>query len=64
MQRFEEVLPGVHLLKVPFSTVRTGVVFVRGEKSVLIDSSQAQPDEFVVPALADVARQLVERSKA
>lgn len=54
MQRFEEILPGVYLLKVPFGVVWTGVVLVRGEKSVLIDSSQTQPGEFVVPALAEM----------
>ena len=51
MEKFEEVLPDVWLLKVPFGIVWTGVILVRGEKTFLVDSSQAQPEEFLVPAL-------------
>ena len=51
---FEEVLPGVFLLKVPFGPVWTGIVLVRGEKNVLIDSSHLPPEEFLLPALADL----------
>ena len=51
MEKFEEVLPDVWLLKVPFGIVWTGVILVRGEKNFLIDSSQAQPEEHLIPAL-------------
>ena len=51
METFEEILPGTWLLKVPFGIVWTGVILVRGEKSFLIDSSQEQPEEHLVPAL-------------
>ena len=51
MEKFEQVLPDVWLLKVPFGIVWTGVILVRGEKTFLIDSSQAQPEEFLIPAL-------------
>lgn len=54
MQRFEEIFPGIHLLKVPFGDVWTGVTLVRGAGNILIDSSQAQPEEFVLPALAEM----------
>jgi len=52
--RFEEVLPGTFLLKVPFGPVWTGIVLVRGEKNVLIDSSHLEPEEFLLPALAEL----------
>ena len=51
---FEQVLPGVWLLKVPFGVVWTGVILVRGERNFLIDSSQARPDEFLIPALGEL----------
>ena len=49
---FEEVLPGICLLKVPFGPVWTGVILIRGEKNVLIDSSHLEPEECLLPALA------------
>ena len=52
--RFEEVLPGTFLLKVPFGPVWTGILLVRGEKNVLIDSSHLPPENYLVPALADL----------
>ena len=51
MEKFEEVLPDVWLLKVPFGIVWTGVILVRGAKTFLIDSSQEQPEEHLIPAL-------------
>ena len=51
---FEEVLPGTFLLRVPFGPVWTGIILVRGEKNVLIDSSQLPPEEYLIPALADI----------
>lgn len=51
---FEEILPGTYLLKVPFGPFWTGVVLVRGEKNVLIDSSHLAPEAYLLPALADL----------
>ena len=52
--RFEEVLPGTFLLRVPFGPVWTGIILVRGEKNFLIDSSHLEPDKYLIPALADI----------
>lgn len=52
--RFEEVLPGTYLLKVPFGPVWTGVSLVTGEKNFLIDSSHLEPEKFLLPALSDL----------
>ena len=51
---FEEILPDTYLLKVPFGPVWTGIVLVRGEKNVLIDSSHLEPERYLVPALTDL----------
>ena len=51
---FEEVLPGTYLLKVPFGPVWTGIVLVRGDVNVLIDSSHLEPEAYLIPALADL----------
>lgn len=51
---FEEVLPDTYLLKVPFGPVWTGIVLVRGEKNVLIDSSHLEPEKYLIPALDDL----------
>ena len=51
---FEEVLPGTWLLRVPFGPVWTGVILVRGETNVLIDSSHLEPEKYLLPALADL----------
>lgn len=48
---FEEVLPGTFLLKVPFGPVWTGIVLVKGEKNILIDSSHLEPEAYLLPAL-------------
>ena len=39
MERFTQIAENVYLLKVPFGPVWTGVVLLRGEKNILIDSS-------------------------
>ena len=51
---FEEVLPDTYLLKVPFGPVWTGIILVRGETNVLIDSSHLEPERYLIPALADL----------
>ena len=51
---FEEVLPGTFLLKVPFGPVWTGIVLIKGEKNLLVDSSHLEPEKYLIPALADL----------
>ena len=51
---FEEVLPGTYLLKVPFGPVWTGILLVMGERNFIVDSSHAEPEAFLIPALADL----------
>jgi len=51
---FEEVLPGTFLLKVPFGPVWTGIILLKGESNVLIDSSQLEPEKYLIPALEDL----------
>ena len=51
---FEEVLPGTFLLRVPFGPVWTGIILVRGEPNVLIDSSHLEPERYLLPALAEL----------
>lgn len=48
---FEEVLPGTFLLKVPFGPVWTGIILIKGEKNILIDSSHLEPESYLIPAL-------------
>lgn len=48
---FEEVLPSIFLLKVPFGPVWTGIILIRGEKNILIDSSHLEPESYLIPAL-------------
>ena len=48
---FEEVLPDTFLLKVPFGPVWTGIILIRGEKNILIDSSHLEPENYLIPAL-------------
>ena len=48
---FEEILPDTYMLKVPFGPVWTGVVLVRGERNILIDSSHLEPEKYLIPAL-------------
>lgn len=53
MQEFVKVLPGIHLLKVPFGPVWTGVILLTGEKNILIDTAakDTDVDGCIVPAL-------------
>lgn len=51
---FEEVLPNIYVLKVPFGIVWTGIVLIRGEKTFLIDSSHEEPELHLLPALAEL----------
>lgn len=53
MELFQEVAKDVYLLKVPFGPVWTGVVLLRGEENILIDSSATgqDVDGYVIPAL-------------
>lgn len=54
--RFEEVLPGTYLLKVPFGPVWTGINLIRLDdgRYVMIDSSHLTPERYLVPALNDL----------
>ena len=53
MEAFTKIAENVYLLKVPFGPVWTGVVLLRGEKNILIDSSATgkDVDEYVIPGL-------------
>lgn len=51
---FEEILPDTYMLKVPFGPVWTGIILVKGEKNILIDSSHLEPEKYLIPALADL----------
>lgn len=53
MENFNQIAKDVYLLKVPFGPVWTGVILLRGEKNILIDSSATgkDVDAYVVPAL-------------
>ena len=55
---FEEVLPDTFLLKVPFGPVWTGIVLVKGEKNILIDSSHLEPESYLIPALDKLGMKL------
>ena len=48
---FEDVLPSTFLLKVPFGPVWTGIILIKGEKNILIDSSHLEPEYYLIPAL-------------
>lgn len=60
MLRFDELYPGVYLLKVPFSGLWTGVVLVKGEENCLIDSGAVDTDvdQHILPALAELGMDL------
>lgn len=53
MKLFEEIVPGVRLLKSPFGTEWSGIVLLRGEENILIDSGANKEivDECLIPAL-------------
>ena len=42
--QFEEVLTGTYLLRIPFGPVWTGIILIRGEENILIDSSHLEPE--------------------
>lgn len=56
MESFNQILPGIHLLKVPFGPVWTGVILLTGEKNILIDTAatDSDVDNCIVPALAEM----------
>ena len=56
--QFLKVCEEVYLLKTPFSTVWSGVILIRGEKSFLIDSGAHDPDLYIEPALAALGMSL------
>ena len=60
MNQFEQVLPGIYLLKIPFSGVWTGVILVTGKENCLIDSGarDADVDEYILPALTALGMEL------
>lgn len=60
METFQLIKNNVYLLKVPFGPVWTGVVLLRGEKNILVDSSATgkDVDEYVIPALRQLGMQL------
>lgn len=55
---FEEVLTDTFLLKVPFGPVWTGVILIKGEKNILIDSSHLEPEKYLLPALKEIGMSL------
>lgn len=55
---FEEVLPDTYLLKVPFGPVWTGIILIKGEKNILIDSSHLEPENYLIPALEKLGMKL------
>ncbi len=55
MLKFEEIVPGIKLLKTPFCGSWSGVILIRADENVLIDSGASREivDECIVPALKD-----------
>ena len=62
MENFNQIAKDVYLLKVPFGPVWTGVILLRGEKNILIDSSAtgADVDAYVVPALKELGLEMAD----
>lgn len=62
MENFNQIAKDVYLLKVPFGPVWTGVILLRGEKNILIDSSAtgADVDAYVVPALKELRLEMAD----
>ena len=56
MEKFCQLLPGIHLLKVPFGPVWTGVILITGSKNILIDTAATADDvdNYIVPALQEL----------
>ncbi len=55
MLLFEEIVPNIKLLKTPFAGVWSGVILIKGQENILIDSGATTEvvDEIVVPALKE-----------
>jgi len=58
LHKFEKIVEGIYLLKIPFSVVWTGVVLVTGEKNFLIDSGSEPPEKYLIPALDEMGMSL------
>ena len=60
MNGFERIAKDVYLLKIPFGPVWTGVVLLKGEKNILIDSGATADDAdgFIIPALQELGMTL------
>jgi glyoxylase-like metal-dependent hydrolase (beta-lactamase superfamily II) len=56
VETFQKIKNNVYLLKVPFGPVWTGVVLLRGEENILIDTSATghDVDHFLIPALKEL----------
>ncbi|MBP3359406.1 MAG: MBL fold metallo-hydrolase [Clostridia bacterium] len=57
MLEFEKINDEIFLLRVPFSTVWTGVIIINDTsngKNYLIDSSNDNPEKFIIPALGRI----------
>jgi len=53
---FGEIVPGIFTLKIPFGTVWTTVILVKGDELVLLDSGpeSEKVDSFLMPALEKI----------
>lgn len=62
MCKFEQIVDGIYLLKVPFGDAWTGVTFVDGNEKVLIDTGSRLDDvnEYIIPALNELGYRLVD----
>lgn len=62
METFELVAKNVYLLKIPFGPVWTGVVLLRGEENILVDSSATarDVDSYVLPALRKLGLEIAD----
>lgn len=58
MCKFEKVVDGIYLLKIPFSNSWTGVILVTGDKNFLIDSGACEPETYIIPALKEMGMTL------
>jgi len=62
MLLFERMAENVYLLKIPFGPVWTGVVLLRGEENILVDSGAAAQDvdTILVPALRELGLEVTD----
>ena len=60
METFIQIAKDVYLLKIPFGPVWTGVVLLRGQENILIDSGATAQDvdEQLIPALKQLGLEL------